>query len=93
MPIQDYSAAELAPRKLTPQEIENPFEVIHKLFDYGHLPQLRVDLWELFKTTVTGTWHHNKATERVEQVYFFERLEKLVEAAYLLHIKDLENTI
>lgn len=58
MSIQDYPTAELESRKLSKEEIANPYEVIDELFSYGHLPQLREALWEWLKLTVSGSYHH-----------------------------------
>jgi len=38
MSINDYPQSELEPRKLSKDEIENPYEVIDNFFDFAHLP-------------------------------------------------------
>lgn len=85
MSIHDYPPGELEPRKLTVEEAEDPYKVIHNLFDYGHLPQVREILWEMMKTTITGNWHQQKPAERASLLSFYEKLEKLIEAAHIIH--------
>lgn len=89
MSLTDYPAWELRPRKLSAEEIEDPFMVIHNFFSTGHLPQIREMLWELMKATVTGSFCSALTRrERADMVYFYEQLEKIVEAIHLLHQKD-----
>ncbi|MET0393061.1 MAG: hypothetical protein ABW019_07955 [Chitinophagaceae bacterium] len=86
MSLQDYSAGELMPRRLSPAEIQDPLSVIHDFFQYAHLPEIREQLWEMLKTTVTGGYCHELShRERTDLIHFYEKLEKLVEAAHLLH--------
>ncbi len=85
MPLHDYPPAALHPCRLSREEAEDPYAVIQELFTYVHLPQAREQLWELLKTTVTGTWHQQKPKERSAILYFYEKLEKLIEAAHLIH--------
>lgn len=88
MPITDYSEDELRPRELTPEERENPYQVINEFFQVGHLPQIRQEMWVFFKAAVTGGYTHSfSRRERVDLVYFYECLERLVEAVYLIHLK------
>jgi hypothetical protein len=85
MPLQDYPAWELKPRKLSREEMENPMQVVHEFFSYGHLPEIRDQLWDLLKTTVTGNYCKMLTRrERSDLVYFYERLEKLIEAVHVL---------
>jgi hypothetical protein len=88
MPLQDYPSWELKPRVLNQAERENPQQVIHDFFSYCHLPEIRKKLWELLKTTVTGDYCRALTRrERSSMLYFYEQLEKLVEAAHVLHRK------
>ena len=89
MSIHDYPSWELKPRKLSKEEIENPQQIIHHFFDYAYLPQVRELFWELIKTTVTGNFNHSLTDgERSNIFYFLEQLEKLIEAAHLIHLKN-----
>jgi hypothetical protein len=88
MPLSDYPASELTPRHLTPDEMQDPTQVFNELFQLGHLPQIRQDLWELFKASVTG--NHFKTLshrERSNMVLFYERLQKVIEAVHIVYQK------
>jgi hypothetical protein len=86
MPINDYDLWELKPRNLTLAQREDPMLVIQDFFDYAHLPEARQQLWEMLKTIVTGNFPRTlNRRERTDLVYFYEQLEKLVEAAHLLY--------
>lgn len=68
------------PLYLTVSEIENPFKVLESFFDCYHLPEARASLKEWLDTSL-----------RVEDVnasglvYLHDQLNKLVEAASLIH--------
>ena len=86
MSTQDYPSWEFKPRKLSPEEMENPLLALREFFAYGHLPEIREQLWEMLKAMVTGTFCNLLTRrERSNMLYFFEQLEKLVEASHLLH--------
>jgi hypothetical protein len=60
--------------------------VIDELFDFADLHDVRALLWSWLKTTVTGTYHKDlSATERSAIITLYEKLEKLVEAAHVMH--------
>jgi hypothetical protein len=84
MPLQDYPTAEFSPRKLSKEEIENPRMVIENFFDFAHLPQIRKMYWELLKVMVCGNWNSLDKPERTDMVYFFEKLEKIIEAVHII---------
>jgi hypothetical protein len=85
MSINDYSQSELEPRKLSKEEIENPYEVIDNFFDYAHLPQVRDELWEFLKLTVSSNYHIQPRRDRANLLHFYEKLEQLVEAVHIIH--------
>ncbi len=87
MPFIDYPPHELMPHKLSKEETLNPHSVIYAFFDYAHLPQVREMLWEWLKITAVGNWQSLSTEERADVLYFYEQLEKLVEAAHLIHKK------
>lgn len=90
MPLHDYAPRELEPRNLGDDEIGNPLLVMHELFSFGHLPEIRELLWTSFKTMIAGNYATSlTADERNELVYFYEQLEKLVEAAHLMHTRNI----
>jgi hypothetical protein len=87
MTMPDHEAWEMAPRKLTLEEIENPEKVIEDFFQYAQLPQVRWIMWEGIKTLVTGNFAHLKSRERASLIYFYEQMEKLVEGVHVMYGK------
>jgi hypothetical protein len=85
MALSDYPAWELQPRKLSPDEVQDPNVVISQLFDFMHLPQVRQALWDWFKLTVTGQYKNEKASEKANLIMLYEKLEKLIEAVHIIH--------
>lgn len=75
------------PYSLSKEEMENPYLVIDEIFDFAHLPDAKEILWEWMKTTVTGNFHKSlNAREREAILVLYEKLDRLLEAAYLLHM-------
>jgi hypothetical protein len=91
MLLREYPPGEFNPRGLSNEERENPYLFIHALFDYAHLPQLREMLWEWLRATVTGSFQHGSRTDRENILDFFEKLQKLIEAAHLIHLKTKDS--
>ncbi|HEX2630681.1 MAG TPA: hypothetical protein VHM26_16810 [Chitinophagaceae bacterium] len=85
MPLPDFPRAEFAPRKLSNEEIADPNLVIAAFFDFAHLPQIREMLWDFLKITVSGTWHTESGESRNDMLYFFEKLEKVIEAIHIIY--------
>ncbi len=72
--------------KLSEAELKDPKLVIDELFDFACLPDVRELLWNWLKTTVTGTYHKDlSASERSAIITLYEKMEKLVEAAHVMH--------
>jgi hypothetical protein len=88
MPLPEFPSRELEPRKLSPEQAANPMSVLHALFDFAHLPQVREMLWDMLRAVVTGSFSSLSQDEKNDLMYFYEQLEKLVEAAHLLHKTD-----
>lgn len=88
MPLTQYPEWESYSRKLNKEEAENPMMVIAELFDYAHLPDVRELLWLWLKTTVSGDFTEGlDHRERSSILFLYEKIEKLVEAAHILHVK------
>jgi hypothetical protein len=82
-----YPSWELHPRKLTQQEADKPFMVVNDFFDYASLPQVRDLMWQWLETTVTGSFAEElTGPERARVLVFFQQLEKLIEAAHVIHV-------
>ncbi len=72
--------------KLSPEEINDPTLVIAELFDLARLPQVRSILWDWLKATVTGSYPKSLSNkERTEIILLYEQVEKLIEAAHIIH--------
>ena len=86
MPLSNDPGWKTQFHQLNEEETTNPYLVIDELFDFAHLPDVRELLWEWLKATVTGTYHKTlNATERSAIITLYEKMEKLVEAVYVLH--------
>jgi len=89
MALKDYRAAQLEPQKLSNEEIANPVQVIHQFFFDDHFPEVKNQLWNLLKIAATGNYGKSLTrSERSDLFYFYERLEKLVEAVHLIHMAN-----
>lgn len=77
------------PAKLSEEEIYDPYLVFNRFFDYADLPAVREYLWDWLKVTVSGTFSTHMLTrgQRYDMVYLYEHIEKLVEAAHLIHMR------
>ncbi|MEO8403132.1 MAG: hypothetical protein ABI480_01000 [Chitinophagaceae bacterium] len=87
MPVSDYPAHELQPRNLTKYEIANPHEVVYDFFSMSHLPEHREQLTQVFDLLATGSYNSKllNRKERSDLVYFFRRLEKMIEAVHIMN--------
>lgn len=86
MPASDYPAHELQPRNLSKHEIKNAHEVVYDFFTMSHMPEHREQLTQLFDLMVTGNYNRILTRrERSDIVYYFRRLEKMIEAVYVLN--------
>ncbi len=73
---------------LSPEEVSNPKLVLAELFDFADMDDARQLLWQWLKVTVTGTFHKElSSSEKAAIIDFYEKLEKLIEAAYLMQTK------
>src|SRR5258708_6990459 len=81
-----------ATSKLSKEEINDPYLVIHDLFDFGHFPDIRQMLWDFFKATITGSYSKKLGKEeRFEIVVLYEYIEKLIEAVHIINEKKKSN--
>jgi len=87
MTLKDYSPSDFEPHKLEKEEIKNPYLVFYKLFDFAHLPQIRTILWNWLRITVAGGYNKDIChfRERHRILYFYEFLEKVIEASHILY--------
>lgn len=75
--------------KLDKQEINDPYLIIGRFFDYADIDSIREYLWEWLKITVSGTFNTYLVDkqQRYDMIYFFEHLQKLIEASHAIHQK------
>lgn len=74
---------------LNKEEINNPQLVLTELFDFAHLPELKILLWNWLKATVTGSYNKTlNNRERASILILYEYMEKLLEANHLLHTEQ-----
>ncbi len=91
-PSPKHPSPELHPRKLSKKETADPYSVITEFFDYAHLPQARDKLWAWLETTVTGSFSKElNCRERCNMVFFYQQIERLVEAAHIIITSDLSD--
>ena len=87
----EYPSWELHPRKLTEEEVANPWLVIDSFFEYASLPQIRDELRIWLEITVTGNFpDHSNNEQRNNLIYFYGQIERLIEATYILRILKLK---
>lgn len=85
----DYPEWEMYSRSLTNEEHADPSLVLEELFDFAHLPEWRVLLWDWLKITVSGSYNTDvDASERKSVLYVYEKLQRLIEASHLIHLQQ-----
>ncbi|MDF2191388.1 hypothetical protein [Paraflavitalea sp. CAU 1676] len=77
-------------RRLSEEEQKDPQGVITEFFMNYHLKDLREVLWEWLCSGLChdGSWFQD-GLDRSNLIFLYENLEKLAEAAYLLHRKSV----
>ena len=72
--------------RLDQDKKDNPLLVLHEFCDSYHLQEVRKTLWE-WLVTALGKNHsiYDEAKERSNLFFFYENMEELIEAVYLLH--------
>jgi hypothetical protein len=77
------------PLRLTEEERENPFLVFIDFFECFHLNDGRQQLWNwLIEVVSSPNSISSEPLERSNHFYFYEKMEALMEACYV--IKNLE---
>ena len=72
--------------RLSKEKKGNPLIVLHDFCDAYHLHEVRKTLWD-WLVTALGKPHsiYDEAKERSNLFFFYENMEELIEAVYLLH--------
>lgn len=74
---------------LSKEEKQNPQIVIDAFFDGFHLMEVRKQMWDWLCSALgnQNSWHET-GFERGNLLFLYENLQKLTEAAYILHQKE-----
>jgi hypothetical protein len=93
MPVRKISNPAIITCKLSEEEIKDPYLVIYRFFDYADLASQREYLWNWLKTMVSGTYSTPllDKKQRYDMIYTYEHIERLIEAAHLIHLQQLHN--
>ena len=72
--------------RLTKEQQQEPGAVLTYFFECYHLKDLRELLWDWLLTALSSdNTTYAKGRERSNLIFLYEKLESLVEAAYLMH--------
>jgi hypothetical protein len=73
------------PLRLNEEERQNPKLVIDDFFECYHLNDAREILWKWMVEVVSSSGSiSSEALERSNHIYFYEKIEALIEACYML---------
>jgi hypothetical protein len=79
------------PLRLTEEERNNPLLVIKDFFECYHLNDVRDLFWKWLVEVLSSSGSiSSEALERGNHIFFYEKLEALIEACYLLRKQALE---
>lgn len=76
------------PHYLNEKEAANPKLVIDDFFRFSSLPESRRLLWDWLKVLTGKDFDQFKDCDQDKLLRFFENLEKLVEASYIINSKN-----
>jgi hypothetical protein len=75
--------------RLSKEEQRQPLDVLTCFFDCYHLKDFRELLWDwLLAALGTDSGIYDKGRERSNLIFLYQKLEALVEAAYLLRLEQ-----
>lgn len=74
------------PLRLTPAQTQNPNEVLNDFFQCYHLQDVRELMWQWLTAAVSSPGSNaNDHHERNNYLFFYEKMESLVEAAWIMN--------
>jgi hypothetical protein len=74
------------PLRLSEEELKNPRLTIENFFECYHLQEVRQTLWNWMVEIVSSSRSiSQEGQQRNDHIYFYEKLEALVEASFLLN--------
>lgn len=81
------------PLRLNKQERHNPHIVLNEFFESYHLNEVREQLWNwLVEVLSSSQGISSNSHDRNNHIYFYEKLEELVEAAYIMHKENIKKS-
>lgn len=73
------------PLRLSEEQLDNPILVFNDFFQCYHLNETREVLWQWLSAIISSPGSiSNEPLERSNHLYFYEKLEEIIEAAFLL---------
>ena len=87
--VNNLSELHNTPLRLNEQERENPHLVLQEFFQCYHLNDVREIMWG-WTVAVVSSPNSISADphDRNNHIFFYEKMEQLVEACWMLHNKD-----
>lgn len=78
-------------QRLTEEQKKDPASVFNEFFDAFHLKDVRAEMWDWLCSALGNerSWHET-GQARGNLLFLYENLEKLAEAAYIIH-QDVQN--
>jgi len=77
------------PIRLSIQERIHPIIIFNEFFTDYHLSDLRHNLWEIVQACITSdNPYFDDPAKRADLFMFYERIEGLLEAAHIFHLRD-----
>lgn len=74
------------PLRLSEEERANPQVIIEQFFESYHLQEVRETLWSWMVEIVSSSRSiAQEGRQRNDHIYFYEKIETLVEAAFLIN--------
>ncbi|OQP65858.1 hypothetical protein A3860_14790 [Niastella vici] len=81
------------PIRLTEEQLNNPLLVFDDFFQGYHLNETREILWQWLTTIISSPGGiASEPLERSNHIYFYEKMEEVVEAAFVLKSKQLSTS-
>jgi hypothetical protein len=82
------------PLRLTSKEMRKPHIVIEDFFDCYHLQDVRDILWRWLEAVISSPQNiSSEPLERSNHIYFYENVERIIEAAYVMKRKMLKHRL
>jgi hypothetical protein len=76
------------PLRLTEEQKKDPLPVLDDFFECYHLNEVRQMLWDwLIEVISSNRSIASEPLERSNHLYFYEKIEEIIEAAYILRKK------